>query len=551
MDSAAISPDGKYLAFCSKGKLFIQVVRSGEKRSLAMPEGFYPTDANWFPDGTKLLLGRFQPRWIQVKGETTRESGSSLWSLSILGGAPQKIVDHAADASVSPDGTLVAFGREDLERKTVEIWLVNANGESPRRIRAASEPNQSYFGPVWSSNGQRLFYFHNGREIESCDLRGEKVTTIFSSKENCGLWSYCLAPEGRILFVLYESQPASLTADLWEIKADTATGRPLSEARRLTQWSTFASAQVDALSITADGKNLVMRKGHAQADVYVADLEPGGKAMKTPRRLTIDEADDAAWDWTADSRAVLFTSNRNGNWDIFRQDISQTEAEAVVASPENEKHPNLSPDGAFILYLVSEKTSHTATRLMRVPVGGGPPELVLTGERIKNFSCAREANLCVVAEEVAGKQILTTFDPLKGRGEKLPQSDYPDFRRGILSPQGRLIEKIKQGPEGLHIRVRSLTGGTVEEITFKNLTSEYHFQGWSLDGKAIYINDWPYFVLDFTALYAGLDGHIQVLWKRGTSPGHSFDYPIPSPDGRHLAFTVVTFEMNAWMLENF
>src|SRR5439155_21146167 len=42
LDSAAISPDGKYLAFYSRGKLFIQVVRSGEKRSLAMPEGFYP-----------------------------------------------------------------------------------------------------------------------------------------------------------------------------------------------------------------------------------------------------------------------------------------------------------------------------------------------------------------------------------------------------------------------------------------------------------------------------------------------------------------------------
>ena len=77
--------------------------------------------------------------------------------------------------------------------------------------------------------------------------------------------------------------------------------------------------------------------------------------MKNPRRLTIDESDDAAWDWTADSRAVLFQSNRNGNWDIFKQDISQTEAEAIVATPENEQHPNLSPDRAFILYLVSEK----------------------------------------------------------------------------------------------------------------------------------------------------------------------------------------------------
>ena len=96
---------------------------------------------------------------------------------------------------------------------------------------------------------------------------------------------------------------------------------------------------------------------------------------------------------------------------------------------------------------------------MRVPVGGGPPELVLTGEKIRNFSCAREAKLCVVVEEVEGKQVLTTFDPLKGRGEKLPLSDYPQFGGGILSPQGQLIDKMKSGPEGLTIRVRSLTGG--------------------------------------------------------------------------------------------
>ena len=31
LESAAISPDGKYLAFCSKGKLLVQVIRSGEK----------------------------------------------------------------------------------------------------------------------------------------------------------------------------------------------------------------------------------------------------------------------------------------------------------------------------------------------------------------------------------------------------------------------------------------------------------------------------------------------------------------------------------------
>jgi serine/threonine protein kinase len=85
-----------------------------------------------------------------------------------------------------------------------------------------------------------------------------------------------------------------------------------------------------------------------------------------------------------------------------------------------------------------------------IPVGGGPPERVLSGEKIKNFSCAREANLCVVAEEVEGKQVLTKFDPLNGRGEKLPMSDYPESRT-ILSPQGRLVENMKSGPDGLYI----------------------------------------------------------------------------------------------------
>ncbi len=550
--SAAISPDGKYLAFCLKGKPFIQVIRSGEKRPVPVPESFSSAEVSWFPDGTKLLLIRAEERWIQARGETTRQWERSVWSVSILGGTPQKVVDQASFPSVSPDGLLIAFGREDPERQAVDLWLVGANGEGPYKIRAASQSGD-YMLPVWSTNGQRIFYIRikaNDRVLESCDIRGEKVTTIFSAKENRGLNSLCWAPDGRILFSLAEVGPRSLIVNLWEIKVDTATGKPISEARPFTQWSGLNISFANSLSITADGKQLALTRTNAQSDVYVAEFEPGGTAMKTPRRLTQDDSDDDVWDWTADSRAVLFDSNRNGNYDLFKQDISQTEAEPIVVSPENESHPNLSPDETFILYLVSAKREATATRLMRVPVGGGPPELVLTGEKIKNFSCARRANLCVVVEEVDGKQILSNFDPLKGRGEKLTLADYSDSGGGFLSPQGRLMEKMKPGPEGLRIRVRSLTKGPVEEITFKNLIDAYGFLGWSFEGKGIYLGKWTP-SLDFTALYAGLDGRSHVLWKRGSSPGHSIFNPIPSPDGRYLAFTGITAESNAWMLENF
>lgn len=343
--------------------------------------------------------------------------------------------------------------------------------------------------------------------------------------------------------------PSASNLSLWEIKADLATGRPLTEARRLTQFSALNWMKASVASITADAKWLVFLRATAQSDIYVAETEAGGKSVKNPRRLTLNESDDGWPDWTADSRAVVFASNRNGNSDIFKQEIDQPDAETIVATPEEERHPNFSPDGAFILYLVSQKRNLPATRLMRVPASGGPPELVLSGEKIEGFSCARDAKLCVVAEEVDGKQVLTTFDPLKGRGEKLPASDYPNFKEGVVSPQGRLVEKMKPGPDGLYIRVRSLTGGPAEEMTFKKLTGNYGFLGWSLDGKGIYIEESS--SSGFTALFAGLDGRSQIIWKRGTSPGWYIEYPVPSPDGRHLAFTIITYERNAWMLENF
>jgi Tol biopolymer transport system component len=546
IDAPAISPDGRYLAFWMKEKLFRQVVQSGETRALALPEWFNPGGVSWFPDGTKLLLCR-------VEEGRKPFVDFSLWSMSILGGDPRKVVDHAQLPSISPDGSLIAFDRFDPERRT--IWVVGSNGDSPRRVRASPQPNEELFRPVWSPNGQRLFYRRSDDKyhaIESCDLAGENVTTIFSTKnDNSMRWDLCWVADGRLIFPMAEAGPQAGIFNLWEIKVDGVTGAPLSEARRLTQWSGFSFSNVAGLSITADGKQLALLKANAQADIYVAEVEPAGKALKNPRPLTDQLSDDFVWDWTADSRAIFFASDRNGSRDIFKQDIDQTEPETIIASPEHEGHPSLSPDQAFVLYLVSKKRDAPATRLMRVPVSGGPTEPVLTGEKIKNFSCARDAKMCVVVEEMNGKQILTNFDPLKGRGERLPASDYPDFGGGILvlSPQGRLIEKMKPGPAGLYIRVRSLAGGVAEEVTFKDLMGDYGFLGWSLDGKGMYL--WNLRSLIFTAFYAGLDGHSQVFWKVGTSPGYSLDHPIPSPDGRHLAFTVMRYEANAWMLENF
>src|SRR5690349_7057454 len=48
---AAISPDGKYLAFSDKNGCYLRQIDTGETHSIPLPNGFIPQPASWFPDG--------------------------------------------------------------------------------------------------------------------------------------------------------------------------------------------------------------------------------------------------------------------------------------------------------------------------------------------------------------------------------------------------------------------------------------------------------------------------------------------------------------------
>jgi len=97
----------------------------------------------------------------------------------------------------------------------------------------------------------------------------------------------------------------------------------------------------------------------------------------------------------------VFVSNRSGTLGIFKQGISQDTAEPVVTGPQGAFLPLLSADGAWILYMEFPKTVGPSTpyRLMRIPVSGGVPQLVLETRNWLHFECARApASLCVIRE---------------------------------------------------------------------------------------------------------------------------------------------------------
>ncbi len=549
--ASRISPDGKYLAYTDSAGIHVKLISAGEEHLIPRPalvpaSAFWWAEA-WFPDGTQLLAD-------------TQEPGLHFrtWTVSVLGQSPRELREGALAWDVSPDGTRIIFspetGPSGLAR---ELWVMGSQGDNPQKVLGLGE--QEWLGRVrWSPDGQRLAYTRGQRTpekynyaIETCDLQGTSRTTVVSSPDLVSqvlLW----LRDGRILYSRRESLDSN-DCNVWKIVVDTQTGAATGKPKRLTQW---AGSWIGGLSASADGKRLTLTKQTYQGQVYLGDLAAGGTRLSPPRRLTNDEATDAPYAWTADSKFVLFASDRNGTWGIFKQGISQETAEAVVTGPANLCAPRLSPDGAWILYEEIPKTTvgpSTPLRLMRVPVGGGVPQLVLETRNPQDYRCARApASLCLLTEASQDEKQLTftAYDPLKGRGKVLRTlaKEPPDSYNTAPSPDGTTVAIAKDGEAEIHIRLLSLSGAADREITVKgwpNLPINRSLD-WSSDGKGFYCGSAS--AQSHALLHVDLKGNARVLWQ---TKGFGGTYGIPSPDGRHLAVMGSVENSNVWMLEGF
>jgi len=79
--------------------------------------------------------------------------------------------------------------------------------------------------------------------------------------------------------------------------------------------------------------------------------------------------------WTPDGQAVVFESNRNGPYNIFKQGLNQRAPEPLVAGKDDMTQGCFSPDGQWLLYVIRKSPEFS---LMRMPAAGGGAELILS-----------------------------------------------------------------------------------------------------------------------------------------------------------------------------
>jgi serine/threonine protein kinase len=561
--SGGISPDGKYIAYSDTKGMHVQIVDTGEVRAVPPPELLKDTKVDWdiehgawFPDSTRFLAnahpaGEGQGAWSSQT--------SSIWMVTLNGGAPRKLRDHAMAWTVSPDGSLISFGTNKGRFGEREIWLIGPNGEQAHKLFDAGEVN-CLAAFLWGPDGRRVMYVHSeapcsgdgsNDTLVSSDLKGGPTVTVLPPSEMKNMSDFSWLPDGRLIYSMNEPQTIGSTSNYWTLRLDARTGQPIEEPTRLTNWAGFGLNNTGA---TANGKRLTFLEYASRGTVYVADLVAGGSRIRNERQFTLGE-DTYPVGWTPDSKAILFGANRAGTFAIYKQSLGNDEPTLIAGGAVGSRRARVSADGKWVLTFLNRKPGETSSpeQLMRIPLAGGSPEWILTARPNSEASCSNPtAHLCVIVEPTEDRKhlVVTSFDPIKGRGLELGRfdtdpnvQDQDQYCICEISPDGTRLA-VRQGDVG-PIQILSLRGQPPQIIQPKGLKigPDYH---WAADGRGLYVGS----TLQgrTVLLHVDLQGSAQVVWE---NHGNNTTWGMPSPDGRRLAILGWTQNSNMWMMEHF
>ena len=534
--SAAVSRDGKYLAYSDKAwKMYLLQIDSGELRQLRCSD-FAPLV--WFPDGDHLL----------VRG---RGQHSGLWKMSISDGTSHNLVDSfGGSLALSPDGSHIAYLKTPV---ATEIWMMGANGEEPRRI-VEFDILDSVESLAWSPNGKRLVYTRRRGEfrkaevvIETCDLRGGQRTLVLSEPTLWGVdgvSDVSWLSDGRILYVL----PDALSYrdfNFWAVATDPGSGKPMGSPARLAN----GAREAWNFGASADGKRFTYISMRSSDAIYLGNLELGNKKFN-PRRLTSDRWDNNPEDWTRDSKAVLFESVRSGRSVILKQQIDQQTPEILLSGAESYRWPAFSPTGDRLLYTAAATADRADPfkRLMSTPVDGGVRSLLLAGDY--SYHCGSVSLALCVLGEVKGQQLVfSILDPVEGKGTEIQRVDLHSNSQWSLSPDGNKIAIISLSASAGDVRILTLANLSVETLKLQGWKWKLmQSVAWSADGSHLFAT--AYEDASIVLLLIDECGNLKILDE--TTPGEAWlNSPVPSPDGHYLAYTKRTYETNVMMLEHF
>ncbi len=243
-------------------------------------------------------------------------------------------------------------------------------------------------------------------------------------------------------------------------------------------------------------------------------------------RLTYNDAIDASPAWSPDARSIAFSSDRDGNIQIY---VMNTDGSGVVRLAQTDAHdsfPAWSPDGRRIAFgsrstlsneiYVMNADGSDVSRLTYDVAGEGRPAWSPDGGHIL-FQSHLDGNVELIVMNADGSGVT-----------RLTRNVIDDVTPA-WSPDGRRIAFASGPRENRDIYVMNADGSGVTRLTHNGGTDL--FPSWSPDGRRIAFHSNRDGNMEIYAINADGSGVTRLTYNQAGNFS-----PAWSPDGLHIAF---------------
>lgn len=513
---AAISPDGRYLAYSDANGVFARDLHSSlvSERRLTLDDSAV-TSLSWTPDGTSILA----------------VGARAVWAIDFLSNQTREVLEGGIFARSSPINPIAAI---NCARHA--MCIVDLTSGAKLHEFKDDDPQAVWSRAAWSPDGRWLAFIRHGvsdrgvtASIVVSSLDGKTRTQVFEGGPIGGdvVWT----PKG-LFFNRPRKPPEARFSDLWLLPLDRRS-RPSSPVARVTNWPEFNFFNLGQI---ADSKQLVFLRAVTRQQVYVARLAKNADALIDLKPLGSSAQDNSPTGW-ADNDTVLLESSPNAAIQVAEQRLDANGPTVPWYSAPETLGAVRTSDGKAVIYYTSESIAMRADQ-------SGTRQPLFKFQGLVRFRCPIDSKACFARlTTTSGQRLvrrLAKFDPSVPESLEYLPIENSQFNWWDPDPHGRRI--AVSNSDASAIEIYDLNGNKVSTIHFKT-KDRFETASWTQDGLGL-----------LAAFTVGGGGRVEfvtehsekVIWS---SAGLRLWAPVISPDGLHVAFRGNFSESNVWLAQ--